>query len=647
MTQSERDADVASAARPMVRTVIACIAYLLAASAGSQVPAAYISGSRLVGGDWEDIVDNMVRAVDGKLYLYGRQVSTFAPGLSSSRYTNAGLYGAFVARVDPVSLATDWVTIVGRQRSRLFSLDDHDVVDGFAMGADGNVYVAAYASSARYPEAGGAYTGWGGAKYIYRLDAQGNATPYAGPLDPAIRTIRALAVDAQGNAYLSGRAGTAMATTAGAIATGPQVAVAADSGPYLVKIDRVTRKPAYATFLTIPRTRTATPDEQFCRESFRDALTSAFAIAVAPDGSVYLGGQANPEDLPATAGATDTLDTKFRDAFVARVSASGTSMLFVARFGGSDNDRVTSLIVGADGNVTVAGKWLDKGSWFGPRGGFQSTIYREWGWGDPFCQVTHPAEAGFLLRISSTGVQVGVTAMIGAMSGDLSGHNQPFYENARPIRIAADAGGHVYIVGTTNPGQSLPTLAPLVPDAVFHKYGSIGTQPFVLKVRLSDFSLAWGSRFGAREGFGSATALAVDTAGNVFVAGNTAWPEAFPVVNAPSFGRPFRFSSGFVTRIHEAPADLVLTASPSAAMAGAQVQLTAKLGDRQYAGSIEFRDRGVVIGTVPLVAGTARLTLPFPAGIRQLSATVRGAGVWNGNTSAPLTLVVQQTSANQ
>lgn len=628
----------------------ACVvltALAVAGPAGGQAPGAFIAMSRLLGAHWDDTVDNMVRGADGKLYLYGRRASTLAPGLPSTRYTNAGQHGVFVARLDPVSLGTDWITVVGRQSSVPTPIDFHDVVDGFAMGADGNVYVAAYASSVRFPETGGTYTGWGGAKYIYRLDAQGTATPYAGPLDPAIRTIRALAVDAQGHVYFSGRAGAAMATTSGAIVTGPQVATMADAAPYLVKIDAVSRAPVYATFLAIPRTRSATPDPQLCRVPFADGRTGAYAIAVAPDGSVYLAGQARPEDLPATGGAADTPDTKFRDAFVARVNASGTALLFVARFGGSDNDRATSLVIGADGNVTVAGKWLDKGTWYGSRGGFQQYIAREWSWGDPLCESNKPLEAGFLLRVSPAGTQVGATAMIGAAGGDLIGDNLFLPIDYLPIRIAADASGHVYITGTTNPGQSLPTLLPFVPDAALYQFRSTATQPFLLKVRQSDFGLVYGSRFGARESHGSGLAVAVDAGGNVFVAGTTSGGEAFPVVNTPAIGRPFQLSSGFVTRIHERPADLLLTATPAQALAGAPIQLTATLGDRQYAGTVEFHDRGAVVGTAPLVAGIAQLTLPFAAGIRQLSATVRGPGVWYGNTTAPKTVVVQQTSATQ
>ena len=85
--------------------------------------------------------------------------------------------------------------------------------------------------------------------------------------------------------------------------------------------------------------------------------------------------------------------------------------------------------------------------------------------------------------------------------------------------------------------------------------------------------------------------------------------------------------------------------SPAQPLAGTAVQLTATLGDRGYAGSVEFRNRGAIVGTAPLVNGVAQASINLPAGIHQLAAVVRGSGVWHGNATAPATLVVNQTSA--
>jgi hypothetical protein len=639
---------VDSRPRANLRCCIAALAILFAlagANAAAQsVAGAHIAASRLFGGHWDDTVEHLVRGADGKLYAYGRQASPFAPGVPSSTFTNAGQARTYVARIDPSTLVVDWVVPVGRDRPAPVAQDDADRVDGFALGADGNLYVAAYAASTRYSQSGGTYTGWGGAKYIYRIDALGNVTTHAGPLDPAIRSIRALAADALGNVYLAGRAGRALATTAGAMVGGAHLG-AHDSGAYLVRIDGITRTPSLSTFLAVPGSRSATPNAQSCRAPFRDADTTPYAIAVGADGSVYVAGQANAGDMPATPGAANTPDVAFRDAFVMRVNATGTASLFVARFGGADNDRATSLVVEPDGNVLVAGKWLDKGGiWHGPRGGFQTSIARQWGWSNT-CEATVPAEAAFLLRVAPNGSQVGGASLIGAVGGDLAGWMN--HEGVMPVRIALDGTGHVLVAGTTDSGQSLPTHKPFVPDAELYQYGVRPTHAFVMKVRTADFSLVHASRLGPRDSHAEGRGVASDGAGNVFIAGHAPNAEAFPMINVPAIGRPFRFASAFVTRVHETPVDLSLSASPAQPVAGTPVQLAATLGDRNQVASIDFRDRGTLVGSAPLVGGVAQLSVALPAGIRQLSATVRGGGPWHGNSTAPTTLVVTQTSATQ
>ena len=643
--QAGRSSSRSSAAWGRGAAVLAVMSALHAPAASAQsVAGTHIAASRLFGGHWDDTGEHLVRGPDGKLYACGQQASPFAPGVPSSAFTNAGQASRYVARLDPSTLAVDWVAPVGRDRPALVAPDDAGRVDGFALGADGNLYVAAYAASTRYPQGGGTYTGWGGAKYIYRVDTLGNVTAHAGPLDPAIRSIRALAADAEGNVYFAGRAGRALATTAGAMVTGAQLG-AQDSGAYLVKIDGVTHAPVVSTFLAVPGSRSATPNSQWCREPFRDADTTPHAIAVAADGSVYVAGQANPGDMPASPGAATTPDVAFRDAFVMRVNAAGTASVFVARFGGADNDRATSLVVEPDGNVLVAGKWLDKGGiWHGPRGGFQTSIARQWVWSNT-CEANVPTEAAFLLRVAPNGSQVGGASLIGAVGGDLAGWMG--HEGVMPVRIAPDGAGHVLIVGTTDSGQSLPTRLPFVPDAELYQYAVRPTHAFVMKVRTADFSLVHASRLGPRNSRAEGHAVAADGAGNIFVAGHAPNAEAFPMINVPTVGRPFHFSSAFVTRVHETPLDLSLNASPAQPLAGTPVQLSATLGDRNQGASIDFRDRGTLVGSAPLVGGVAQLSVALPAGIHQLSATVRGGGPWHGNSTGPLTLVVTQTSATQ
>lgn len=632
---------------PLARELATCRILAVALAAAGVVvvppvaaqPAATIVASRMLGGHWDDVVDEIARAADGRLYVRGRQASPFAPDVASSATVNAGQSSVFVARVDPATLAVDWRVHVGRDRASVPEEDHARRVEGFALGPDGHAYVAAYASSSRPPAAGDTYTGDGGVPAIFRVDPNGTATLHAGPLDPAIRSVRALAVDGHGHVYLTGRASRSLPTSPGAMVSGAQLG-AHETGAYLMRIDAATRAVGVATFLGVPGSRAATPNAQSCRAPFVDAHTVAHAIAVAPDGTIYLAGQAEPGDLAATPGAATTPDVAYRDAFVMRVDAAGTSRLFVARFGGGDNDRATALLLEPGGSALVAGKWLDRGGvWHGPRAGFQTTIARQWSASNP-CEPTVPTEAAFLLRVGPDGAQLGGTSLIGSVGGDLAGWMNR--EGVMPVRLAGDGAGHVLLAGTTDSGQSLPTRAPFVPDADLFQASPRPAHAFVMKVRASDFALVYASRFGPRGSDAHGRGVAADGAGNVYVVGTAPNAEAFPLVHAAPSGRPFRFASTFVTRLHEAAADFALAAAPAA---GTGVQLTATLADPYATGHVEFRDRGTPLATAPLVDGKARVAVPLPAGIRVLSAVVRGAGAWDGNATAPLALAVAQPGA--
>ncbi len=75
---------------------------------------------------------------------------------------------------------------------------------------------------------------------------------------------------------------------------------------------------------------------------------------------------------------------------------------------------------------------------------------------------------------------------------------------------------------------------------------------------------------------------------------------------------------------------------------GNLVQLTAVLADSQYAGNIEFRDKGNAIATVPMFAGVAGASVVLPLGFHRLSAVVRGAGMWDGHATADQDYLVRQ-----
>ncbi len=442
----------------------------------------FIAVSRNIGGSGSDRIEDLAMGPDGSLYAYGTIDSTNFPGIDPAQFVNGGQGHVFVAKLRPSTLAVDWVAVVGRRsanlRSTLFNYAvEDDRVEGFAVGNDGTVYVAAYATSVRFPSIGGVYTSGVGPKFIFRIDSQGNVTPHSNPLDPAIQTIRAIAVDAQRNVHFTGRASADLVTTPGAAVTGAAVAAGDThtykSGPYVAKLDASGRNTLVSTFLTVPQSRAATPDPETCRQPVVDGRTTGYALAIAADGSIFVVGQAEPGDFPATSGALDTLDIKHRDAFVAKVDSLGTALRFAARVGGRDNDRATGVRIGPR-RISCRCRQDPRGmlTGLGRHGaGFQNTVGYET-WSDLSLRERSHRRGVRRRSLREWGPVMLGRAMVGATGGNLDNNSQSG-RDPTPLRVAIDAAGYFNVSWNVpiRPQFAKPER-PFVPDSALYIPGS-------------------------------------------------------------------------------------------------------------------------------------------------------------------------------
>jgi hypothetical protein len=584
----------------------------------------FIAASTYLGGSGIDTIQDLVRGSDGKLYVMGTVSSTDFPGISSANVANAGQGFIHVARLRSDSLATEYVAVVGRRSAdpsstnRLENAFD-DRAEAMAVANDGTVFVAAYAAPVQYPGQGGTYTRVG-QKYIFKVDGSGNVSTHSGAIDPAVLSIRALAVDTQGCVYLSGFAATGLVTTAGVVV--PSVASA---GPYLIKLDATGKNVLYATYLSPANSRVSQADLH--NGNPVDARSTAYAMVVDATGAIYLTGQAQASILPATPGSPDTTDFTRRDAFVAKLNSTASAFAFVARIGGEDADRGTSIALGPDGSIVIGGKTrgLD----------VLPTIVA----------MDMVLEHGFLAKLASDGKLLVFLAAVPAAGGNLQDVQGAFLQAPDPIKVAIDASGNIYAAGITSPadrGFGTRTPFQISPPAG-------GYDGFLMKVVPDASALTYSSLLG---GWGDehVTGLALDASGNAFVAGYTG-SNHFPVVNAVQAGirniGQGNAVSSFIAKISDADAPLLLAATPSPAISGTAVQLTARFFDPAIAGSIEFRRGTTILGTATLNNGVAQLTSLLPLGIHALSAVVRGPSVWDGHTTPVIYQVVQQASGTQ
>ena len=143
----------------------------------------------------------------------------------------------------------------------------------------------------------------------------------------------AVAVDAQGSAYITGQTTSANFPTVNAF----QSTKASLTEAYVVKVNPSGTALVYSTFLGGNNLETGT------------------AIAVDSQGNAYVSGQTFSTNFPTTTGALQTSKDLLSDGFLTKLSASGSSLIYSTYLGGDNLDDISGLAVGLDGRAVVTG----------------------------------------------------------------------------------------------------------------------------------------------------------------------------------------------------------------------------------------------------------------------------------------------------
>lgn len=178
-----------------------------------------------------------------------------------------------------------------------------------------------------------------------------------------------------------------------------------------------------------------------------------------------------------------------RDAFVTKINAAGTALVFSTYLGGSGADAANAVAVDSSGNIYVAGE--TKSADFPVVNAYQAT--------------NKGLTDGFLTKLSPTGAKLYSTYVGG--SGD-----------DRIMTVAVDSSGAVYLGGNTT-SPDFPTVN------AFQPANAGGQDGFVTKLAPGGSSLVFSTYFGGSGGMTSTpesiNALALDASGNIYVAGST------------------------------------------------------------------------------------------------------------------------------
>jgi len=230
-------------------------------------------------------------------------------------------------------------------------------------------------------------------------------------------------------------------------------------------------------------------------------------VAVDGSGNAYLTGETNSADFP-TSGGLDTTYAAPNDAFVTKVSASGT-LLWSTYLGGSSGDEANAIAVDSAGNAFVTG--LTYSSDFPTTGGFDTTrggIYD-----------------GFVTKLTASGALSWSSYVGGAASTD------------EGEAVAVDGSGNVFVTGVTQ-SSDFPISGGFTTTLR-------GSDAFVMKLSASG-ALLWSSFLGGNSS-DMGNGLAVDASGNVFVVGRT---QSFDFPSGGGFDTSLGGSTdAFVTKV--------------------------------------------------------------------------------------------------
>ena len=373
----------------------------------SLVYSTYLGGSDHDGGG--DI------AVDssGCAYVTGITKSTDFPTLNPYQAANAGGCDAFITKLSASGSALVYSTYLGGSA--------RDGGGGsIAIDSSGCAYVSGTTASTDFPTLNAYQDANAGQSdaFITKLNASGSALVYSTYLGgSATDTAVGVALDPNGCAYVAG-----VTTSIDFPTHNPFQTDQGGIDLFVTKLNASGSALAYSTYLG------GSGYDGYIGSSQR--LGGIFGdIAVDRAGCAYVAGLTTSTDFPTHNAYDGTLHGP-RDAFVTRLSASGTALDYSTYLGGSDEDYAMDIAADASGYAYVTG--VTKSTDFPTRSPLQvwSGAYPD---GDPFVSKVDTTSSGTPSLMFST--YLGGTTYDGGYG------------------IAVDSSGSAYVTGFTKCGD--------------------------------------------------------------------------------------------------------------------------------------------------------------------------------------------------
>ena len=519
-----------------------------------------------------------------------------------------------------------------------------DAVTGLAVDSSGNAFVTGYTDSLDFPIAGAIQgaTGGGVDAFVVKLNPAGNALLYATYIGGSgDDRARGLALDASGNVIITGSTTSQNFPRVAAY----QTIFGGGRDAFVTKLNATGNLLVFSTYFG------------------GSGYDSGNAIASDSSGSVYIAGDTYSTNLPVM-GAMQSLNAGRQDGFAAKFSSAG-ALQYSTYLGGAGDDRGVAIAVDTAGAAYITGNTTSANfpvaNAFQPAnaGGQDAFVTKLNAAGTAIVYSTYLGGSGGIPGYPESGNGIGVDSAqsayvtgvthsanfpkLGALqTGHAGGGLDAFVCKFTPAgsalvygtflggigldtatAIAIDSGGIAYVTGNTT-SPDFPMINPLQSS----KSGSVDS--FVVAVDPAGASLLFSTFFGGNSSDGG-TAIALNGSGKVWMAGQTTSTN-FPVLG-PVQATGFSEGNGFISSIAQVVTQkaAMTTPAPGSVLTGASVTFTwTNTGATQYALDVGTTVGGTNITTGSVGTATSKTVsgIPVDGSTIYVRLSTNIAGVW-------------------
>ncbi len=440
--------------------------------------------STLLGGNTTDNAYSIALDANNDVYVTGNTLSSDFPTLNGFDRTINGNFDAFVTKIRSDGSGIIYSTFLGGSAG--------DSGFGIAVDSKGSAYVTGQTQSDNFPTINSFDNIFNGSDdaFVTKLSADGGGIVYSTFLGGSGADIGwGIAVDADGNAYVTGQTGSSNFPTPNGFDTTYNGGL---EDAFVTKINEDGSAIVFSTYL-------GGSEADF-----------GYDIALDENRNVYVTGRTQSANFPTLNGFDPTYNGE-GDAFVTKIRADGSGIVYSTFLGGAGDDGAEAIAVDANGNAYVTG--ITHSTDFPVVNGFDTTL-------------NGPTDA-FVTKISAAGNEIVYSSYLGGSSDDFG------------RGIAVDVIGNAYVAGYTS-SSDFPT--PNGFDPTFN--GEIDS--FVTKISPDGSGIIYSTYLGGSED-DLARDLAINLIGNAYVTGQTFSPN-FPTLNA--FDSTLKgLTDAFITKI--------------------------------------------------------------------------------------------------